>query len=380
MTHSKGYGVSGWGIGVLAVSVLAGCGGSVDLSSDGNGGRGGVGSSGGSGTTSGAAGSTTAPDRVKPGPVVGAVAASVVDDGVVLGAGKPTDGVFAFDANPHGAGRAVYLSSLETPDCALRVTSPSVQAKQPAFSPDRTHLAYAAQTDGTYQIHELNLQSGVVEQLTDLPFGATAPAYSPNGQRLAFLTGDSDSYGSNPVEGLHDVMVLDLAEQTQQVVLSTFELGCCSSNVRIPTFFTDDEIALSNATELVVINLKNFNLRRLMPWSSRIPNPQDPSPSPDGVRYVYADRCDGILSLYIGRLDGSSGDSCKGAARIPLDIELFGTDWGPNGYIAAIFPNRVNGVVLIDDQSYALSEPSSAKGGRNPAWAKGRVDLALDCE
>jgi hypothetical protein len=341
MRYSKGYWVSGWGIGVLAVAVLTGCGGSVDLSNGARGGSTGVGSSGsggdsfhtGGGANPGAAGSgaagTVDPNKVTPGPVVDVPTPATVDHGVVLGAGEPTGGVYAFDANRDGAGRVIYLSSLDTPDCALRLTSPAVQAKQPVFSPDRKHLAYAALSIGAYQIHVLDLESGVTKQVTFLPQGATAPSYSPDGKRLAFLTGDADSNSGPPVEGLFDVMVLDLAEHTQRVVLSSFEQGCCVPNVRAPTFFNDTEVALSTGVELIAINIETFKVRQVMPLSGRIPNPQDPSPGPDGIRYAYVDRCQGLPAVFLGRVDGSSGDSCVGATRIPVDFEAIGTDWGP---------------------------------------------------
>ena len=400
MTNSKGCGVSTWGIGFVAVAVLAGCGGSVDLRSEGTGGssgRIGAGSSGSGGDSfhnGGTAGSEIAgsaptlgggpsdPTQVTPGPVVEALAPVMVDDGITLSDGVPVGGVYAFDANRGGAGRAIYLSSLDTPDCALRLTSPTVQAKQPVFSPDLKHLAYAAQTEGKYQIHILDLQTGLAEQVTDLAYGATGPAYSPDGKRLAFLTGDSDSdsSGGGWTIDLFDVMVLDLAERTQRVVLSSGEQGCCVNNVRTPTFFNDHEVALSTLTEIIAVDFETFKARRVMPISGRIPNPQDPSPSPDGVRYVYVDRCDGGLSLFIGRVDGSSGDSCSGATKIPVPFEVIGTDWGQQGYIAAARKDGERGIVLFDDESYETTEPAGAKGGNNPAWAPAGVELAVSCE
>lgn len=395
MTYSKGYGVSGWGLGVLAVAVLAGCGGSIDLSNGAGGGGSGPGSSGSGGDSFhsggrsgsatgagglGAGGSTTDPHQVTPGPSSPAAPTRVVDDGVTLGTSDPSGGIFAFDANRGGAGRALYLSTLDNPDCTRRLTSPTVQAKQPVFSPDRVHLAYAAQTDGTYQIHVLNLESGIVEQVTDLHYGATAPSYSPDGQKLAFITGDNDAAGGNPVEGLFDVMVLDLEAQTQRVILSSFERGCCVPNLRAPTFFNDDEIALSTGTELIAIDLQTFRVREVMPLSGRIPNPQDPSPAPDGERYAYADRCGGSLSLYIGRTDGSSGDSCVGATQIPAQFEFVAPAWGPSGYIAAARSAVTHGLVLFDDQTFEMTDLLGAEGGNNPAWAPPRVGLALDCE
>ena len=368
MTHDAGYGMSRVGMGMLAAAALWGCGGSVDLSSQGGaggGGTAGVAGSGGGGGSFPSAGS-------------GNVAGSSTPGG---GAALPKSGILAFDANRDGAGRAIYLRSMATPDCtSRRLTSPDVQAKQAVFSQDGTRMAYAALSEGLYQIHVLELKSTEVEQVTELPYGATAPSFSPDGQKLAFLTGDSDGSSGNPIEGQFDVVVLDLETMTARVVLTSFEGHCCGGNVRAPTFFGNGEVVLSTGTELVGVDLQTLAVRDVMPTSGRIPNPQDPEPAPDGVRYIYADRCDGSLSLFIGRVDGSSGDSCVGATKIPQTFEIIAPSWGTNGYIATAYKESSQGLILFNDQTFDKIDLPGSMGARNPAWAPESVDLTTNCE
>ena len=186
--------------------------------------------------------------------------------------------------------------------------------------------------------------------------------------------------GGNPIEGLFDVVVLDLETETQRVVFTSVERQCCGGNVRAPTFFGNDEVVFNTGTELIGVNVQTLHVRDVMPTSGRIPNPQDPEPAPDGVRYIYADRCDGSLSLFIGRVDGSSGDSCTGATKIPATFDIVAPSWGTNGYIAAAHKESLQGLVLLNDQTFDVVELPDSMGARNPAWAPEGVDLALNCE
>ena len=62
-----------------------------------------------------------------------------------------------------------------------RLTSGSSDTA-PAWSPDGTRLAFLR--DG--QVHVLAADGGEPEKVTDLPLGAGAPVWSPNGERIAF--------------------------------------------------------------------------------------------------------------------------------------------------------------------------------------------------
>lgn len=56
----------------------------------------------------------------------------------------------------------------------------------PAWSPDGTRLAFLRAADGPPQIWVLPADGGEAEQLTALPLGAGAPVWSPDGTRIAF--------------------------------------------------------------------------------------------------------------------------------------------------------------------------------------------------
>ena len=73
-------------------------------------------------------------------------------------------------------------------DGSQLLTRPDKNASQPAWHPDGHHLAFVRPVDGTPQIFVLSLTGGEPYQLTDAPYGATHPQWSPRGDRLLFAS------------------------------------------------------------------------------------------------------------------------------------------------------------------------------------------------
>ena len=79
---------------------------------------------------------------------------------------------------------------------------------EPDWSPDGKKIAFASTRDGDYDIYTINLNTGVVKQLTNSPGYDSEPSWAPGGGRIAFASdraGTRDvwvmrSDGSNPVD------------------------------------------------------------------------------------------------------------------------------------------------------------------------------------
>jgi hypothetical protein len=370
----------GFGIGVVALA-LGACGGTVDMQTDPNA----AGTGGRSGGSGGRAPVTAGNGAVML-PGVGGQAPGYTgtpgdDDPVIGGGGTPHAALLAYDADPAAFGRSIYVTSVDNPACHQRVTSPAAQAKQPAFSPDGTLLAYASRSSGIYQIHTLDLASGEVEVLTDLPSGATYPAFSPDGALLTFVSGDPETFPGGTMSATGDVMLLDLETRDVRKLRASEDGGCCNLHYQTPAFAGSDEVLTGNRVSLIGVSLKDASVRDVVPITGRIPNPQDPAPSPDGLRYAFSDFCGGAgLQLFVARLDGSTGDTCDAALHVAPDRGLVSAEWGPSGYIAAEILADPHGIVLADDESFMMTDLPTVRGARNPTWAPESLELAIACE
>ncbi|MGQ3512612.1 Tol-Pal system beta propeller repeat protein TolB, partial [Acinetobacter baumannii] len=58
----------------------------------------------------------------------------------------------------------------------------------PAFSPDGSKLAFALSKSGSLNLYVMNLGSGQITQLTDGRNNNTEPTWFPDGQSLAFTS------------------------------------------------------------------------------------------------------------------------------------------------------------------------------------------------
>jgi tol-pal system beta propeller repeat protein TolB len=106
-----------------------------------------------------------------------------------------SDGMhLAFAASVDSVSQVFVL--LEDGGDPSQVTSESVYAGQPAWSPDGSTLAFVAERDGNWDIWTAMLNGGDPHRLTDDPAMDWAPAWSPDGSQLAFV---SDRAGSHQI-------------------------------------------------------------------------------------------------------------------------------------------------------------------------------------
>ncbi|MCG8349797.1 MAG: S9 family peptidase [Chloroflexales bacterium] len=84
--------------------------------------------------------------------------------------------------------RAIYLAPLDG-EAPRRFTSGAKQDHTPRWSPDGNRLAFVSTRDDDQgQIYVINTFGGEAQQLTKMPHGASNPVWSPDGRQLAFLS------------------------------------------------------------------------------------------------------------------------------------------------------------------------------------------------
>jgi Tol biopolymer transport system component/imidazolonepropionase-like amidohydrolase len=89
-----------------------------------------------------------------------------------------------------------------------RLTSDPALETAPAWSPDGRSLAYVSDRSGTMNLWTRDVQTGAERQLTQLATAATFPAWSPDGARIAFVDADGQlqvvEVHSGVVRKIHD--------------------------------------------------------------------------------------------------------------------------------------------------------------------------------
>jgi TolB protein len=82
----------------------------------------------------------------------------------------------------------------------------------PVFSPDGTHIVFARDTYGQAQLFQMDLQGNGQHRLTGKPGYEMSPAFSPDGRHLAFA-GDRQAHGL-------DIFLLDVNRPDDETVLA----------------------------------------------------------------------------------------------------------------------------------------------------------------
>ncbi len=98
--------------------------------------------------------------------------------------------MMTIEANPDQPGEFdyrthIYLSNLKAGD-AKAITRGTESARQPAWSPDGTRLAFVRTVKGKSQVFVMPLDGGEAYQLTTIKYGAGSPVWSPDGKQILF--------------------------------------------------------------------------------------------------------------------------------------------------------------------------------------------------
>ena len=91
------------------------------------------------------------------------------------------------NADEHNYQSQIWMSNLDG-SAPRQLTFAKEGASQPAWSPDGNTLAFVRSVDGTSQIFLLSLTGGEPMQLTTAKSGASGPVWSPDGKRIAFTS------------------------------------------------------------------------------------------------------------------------------------------------------------------------------------------------
>jgi TolB protein len=186
--------------------------------------------------------------------------------------------------------------------------------RNPALSPDGTHLAFESHRDGNWDIYLLDLQSGDVSRLTEELAFDGAPAWSPDGMRLAF-----ESYR----DGNWEIYLLEL-QGLQLTRLTNDPAGDYA-----PAWSPDGQLIAYTSwrdgdKEVYIMDADGSSQRNLTQADG---DDEYPAWSPDGERLAFVSNRDGhTTEIYLMEVSGQN------QTRLTHnDVYDWAPAWSPDG-------------------------------------------------
>ena len=278
-----------------------------------------------------------------------------------------TNGRIAFGMNVNG-NTDVYTALPGGQDLRRLTTDPGFDACA-AYSPDGQRIAYCSgQGGGPVQVWTMKQNGTDKQQVTHMSFTAIFPDFSPDGSKIVFCSG--------PSTFAREIYVVN--SDGSDLTRLTSGVG---NNV-YPAFSPDGSkiVFTSNRTgtsQVWLMDADGSNQSQLT-FDSQ-PKDQVPDWSPDGSKIAYLADTHGIADMgnswgdiWVMNADGS------GQHPITSGATYYGTAWSPDGSrIATLdFPSRTVYTVNASDGS----DSQAVHAGPGPQFVPGWQPRGIDTE
>ncbi len=212
---------------------------------------------------------------------------------------------------------------------------------QPTFAPDGIRAAFVATVSALPQVFVVNLERGEPRQLTNDPFGATYPGWSPLDDRIVYESGQGGIWSVDPMGTLKPRLVIE--DGTSPSV---------SSDGASIVYEFDSEIRIANVDGSAQRTVSG------VPSGDRLFVRARPSPSPDGREIVFFHQQVGPLGDY-WIVTTSGGE----ARQLTFDLHWGGKPaWTADG-THIVFPSRRGGTLTLWSMPASGGEPEPLTAG-----------------
>lgn len=292
----------------------------------------------------------------------GLVLSLLVGAALALGHVLPNDGILTF-VSTDAAEALFYVELLDVQHAIRSRLFPALNITNIALSPDGNRIAF---TDlyGTLSLYDLHSDSIHTFELSSL--GVSAPVWSPDGTRIAFVSWR---------DGNQNIYVLDalaaLQTPTEDNINYAYRLSPSEGNDYDPVWSPDGTqlafVSQENITDdIMLVNADGTNLRPLT-----LNRAADLSPewSPTGEHIAFISQRDGGWNLYVMDSDAAD-DSARRLTQTELGMLEF--SWSPDGQAIAYVSFDNNSLNLYARSLQAESPrvlTASPKVEEHPVWS-----------
>ncbi|MFP3896222.1 MAG: hypothetical protein ACLFV5_05215 [Anaerolineales bacterium] len=208
----------------------------------------------------------------------------------------------------------------------VRLTDSSVDDTAPVWSPDGRRIAFVSRRDGNREIYVMNADGNEQLNLTRNATADWTPAWSPDGEQLAFASFR---------DGNWEIYVMDANGENQRRL--TYNGAADYS----PTWSPDGERLAyvsdrDGSLNIYVMNVDGSEQRGLAQHKA---TDQSPAWSPRGDRILWESYRDGDMEIYVVNVDGTEAQSVSNDSY----ANDHGPAWSPAGERIAYYSNRDGG-------------------------------------
>jgi dipeptidyl aminopeptidase/acylaminoacyl peptidase len=243
----------------------------------------------------------------------------------------------------------------------------------PAFSPDGSSLAFLSDREGKRQVYVMSLSGGEARKLTSVEEGVARFAWSHDGKRIAFVASDPKTEAMKERQKLYGEVTIE-DEATNPAHLHVIEVeGGVAKRLTSGTFVVgafdwspdDREIAFDftqstdpsfgDTSNISVVDTGSATVRPLV--SQEGPD-GDPHYSPDGKQIAFATAMREVASFYyrngkVATIPAGGGTITPITAAFDEDPRLVA--WNRNGIFLAANQKTEAGLFKVDPAGKAVA-------------------------